>query len=96
MHWFVRRRRVLFFRTENVQTTPVDSKLKFVRVSYGLVTVKKGQENGPVDALNALVRAPKVRLVFSHRTFSNHPGGLQTQVCTYSLCFGRPRKRHKN
>ena len=36
---------VFFYRTEHVQTTPVDSKLKFAQVSYVLATVKKWHEN---------------------------------------------------
>ena len=46
MHWFVRGMCVFFYRTEHVQTTPVDSKLMFAQVSYVLATVKKWHENG--------------------------------------------------
>ena len=53
---------------------------------------QKRHKNGPVGALNALVRAPKVRLVFSHRKSPSHSGGLQTQVCACMLWFGHRKK----
>ena len=82
------RKCILICRTEHVQTTLRDSKLRFVHVPYVLVTIKKWRENGPAGALNALVHAPKVRLVFSHRTNPNYSDGLRTQVCTCILHFG--------
>lgn len=81
--------------TEHVQITPVDSKLKFADVSYGLVTVKNGTKTSSVGALNAPVHALKVRLVFSHKKCPIHLGGLEIQVCTCILYSGHHKKGQK-
>lgn len=74
----------------------MDHKLKFAHIAYVLVVLESGTKTDPVGALNAQVRAPKVHLVFLHRTCPTYPSGLQTQVCTCVLWFGHHKKQKEN
>ena len=93
----VRRLRNLCFHAKHVQYTPLHPKTKlgfFLMFGDLKKTVTK---TGPVGALNAQVRAPTMKLVFSRQTCPIHSISTKNLFWVCISCFGRlqkPTRKH--
>ena len=89
---FVKRSRIVIFRNERTQFTPLDPKLTFWCLLYYLgafgiawLPYETGSKTGRTSAK---VRAMKSRRIFSQRTHPIHPIGPYNDVLVHSYYLG--------